>query len=99
MLENIKQQVGTFLPGILTAIAVLIIGWIVAKIIAMLVGKALKKTGAGAKTQQARFIRWQRGREQIDQQSSLLLADVVCTHYVFQRFGFAAGHRTTARVS
>jgi hypothetical protein len=49
MLENISSQVGTYLPGVLTALAVLIIGWIVAKIIAMLVGKALTKTGAGAK--------------------------------------------------
>ena len=49
MLDNISGQVGQYLPGILTALAVLIIGWIVAKIIAMLVGKALKKTGAGAK--------------------------------------------------
>lgn len=49
MLENISSQVGTYLPGVLSALAVLIIGWIVAKIIAMLVGKALTKTGAGAK--------------------------------------------------
>ena len=49
MLENISSQVGQHLPGILTALAVLVIGWIIAKIIAMLVGKALRKTGAGAK--------------------------------------------------
>jgi hypothetical protein len=49
MFEKISQQVGTYLPGILTALAVLIIGWIVAKIIGGLVGRALKKTGAGAK--------------------------------------------------
>ena len=53
MLDNILDQVGTHLPKILTALAVLIIGWIVAKIIAMLVGKALKKTGAGAKISNA----------------------------------------------
>lgn len=49
MLDNISSQVGTYLPQVLTALAVLIIGWIIAKIIAMLVGKALRKTGAGAK--------------------------------------------------
>lgn len=49
MLDNISNQVGQYLPGVLTALAVLIIGWIIAKIIAMLVGRALKKTGAGAK--------------------------------------------------
>lgn len=49
MLETISQQVGTFLPGILSALAVLVIGWIVAKIIAMLVGRGLRKTGLGNK--------------------------------------------------
>ena len=49
MLEKISLQVGDKLPGVLTALAVLIIGWIIAKIVAMLVGKALRKTGAGAK--------------------------------------------------
>lgn len=49
MLDNISSQVGQYLPGVLSALAVLIIGWIIAKIIAMLVGKALRKTGAGAK--------------------------------------------------
>jgi hypothetical protein len=49
MIDNISSQVGQYLPGVLTAIAVLIIGWIIAKIIASLVGKALRKTGAGAK--------------------------------------------------
>jgi len=49
MLENISKQVGNYLPGVLTALAVLIIGWIIAKIIAMLVGKGLTKSGAGAK--------------------------------------------------
>jgi hypothetical protein len=47
MLENISSQVGNYLPGILTAIAVLVIGWIVAKIIAALIGKGLRKSGAG----------------------------------------------------
>ncbi len=49
MIDNISGQVGQYLPGVLTALAVLIIGWIVAKIIASLVGKALRKTGAGTK--------------------------------------------------
>lgn len=49
MLENISQQVGTYLPGILSALAVLVIGWIVAKIVAMIIGKVLNKTGAGGK--------------------------------------------------
>jgi len=49
MLENISGQVGQYLPGILSALGVLIIGWIVAKIVAMIIGKVLRKTGAGAK--------------------------------------------------
>ena len=49
MLNSISSEVGKYLPGVLSALAVLIIGWIIAKIIAMLVGKALRKTGAGAK--------------------------------------------------
>ena len=49
MLNNISGQVGNSLPGILSAIAVLVIGWIVAKIIAAIVGKGLKKSGLGDK--------------------------------------------------
>ena len=49
MVVNISQQVGTYLPGILTAIAVLVIGWIVAKIVAFVIGKGLRKSGIGAK--------------------------------------------------
>ena len=49
MVEKISQQVGEHLPMILSALAVLVIGWIIAKVIAMLVGKGLRKSGAGAK--------------------------------------------------
>ena len=35
--------------SVLTALVTLIVGWIIAKIVAWLVGKALRKTGAGAK--------------------------------------------------
>ena len=47
MLDNISGQVGNSLPGILSAIAVLVIGWIVAKIVAFMVGKGLRKSGVG----------------------------------------------------
>ena len=59
MVVNISQQVGTYLPGILTAIAVLVIGWIVAKIVAFLIGKGLRKSGAGAKLSNLDIARWQ----------------------------------------
>lgn len=49
MLENIKSQIGTYLPGILSALAILIIGWIVAHIIGRLVRLGLKKSGLDAK--------------------------------------------------
>ena len=49
LLENVSQQVGTYLPGILTALAVLVIGWIIAHLIARVVRVALKKTGLGTK--------------------------------------------------
>jgi len=47
MLDNISGQVGNSLPGILSAIAVLVIGWIVAKIVSFIVGKGLRKSGVG----------------------------------------------------
>ncbi len=47
MLDNISGQVGNSLPGILSAIAVLVIGWIVAKIVSFIVGKGLRKSGLG----------------------------------------------------
>lgn len=49
MLENINSQIGTYLPGILSALAILIIGWIVAHIIGRLVRLGLKKSGLDAK--------------------------------------------------
>jgi len=45
MLENINSQIGTYLPGILSALAILIIGWIVAHIIGRLIRLGLKKSG------------------------------------------------------
>lgn len=47
--KNISEQVGTHLPGILSAVGVLIIGWIVAHIVGRIVRIAFKKTGLGAK--------------------------------------------------
>ena len=49
LLQNISSQVGTYLPGILSAAAVLVIGWIVAHIIAKLVRAGLNKSGLGSK--------------------------------------------------
>ena len=40
---------GTYLPGILTAVAVLVIGWFLAHLVAKLVKTGLDKSGAGAK--------------------------------------------------
>lgn len=45
MLENISQQVGTYLPSILAALAVLVIGWLVAHFAAKLVRMGLVKSG------------------------------------------------------
>ena len=41
---NFLQSIGSLLPGVLGAIAVLIIGWLIAKSISGLVRKGLKKT-------------------------------------------------------
>lgn len=49
MLENINSQIGTYLPGILSALAILIIGWVVAHIIGRLVRMGLKKSGLDRK--------------------------------------------------
>ena len=51
-MQNISGQVGNYLPGILSAAAVLIIGWILAHIIARVVAMALRKTGIGGKLNQ-----------------------------------------------
>ena len=45
IIQGISQQVGQYLPNIASAIGVLIIGWIVAHIIARIVRLALSKTG------------------------------------------------------
>ena len=47
--NSISKQVGTYLPGILTAVAVLVIGWFLAHLVAKLVKTGLDKSGAGAK--------------------------------------------------
>ena len=49
MLENINSQIGTYLPGILSALAILVIGWIVAHIIGRLVRLGLNKSGLDSK--------------------------------------------------
>lgn len=48
-LDSISVQVGTYLPGILTAVAVLVIGWFIAHLVAKLVKTGLDKSGVGAK--------------------------------------------------
>jgi hypothetical protein len=53
MLENINSQIGTYLPGILSALAILIIGWIVAHIVGRLVRLGLKKSGLDSKLSSA----------------------------------------------
>lgn len=47
LFNNVSQQIGIYLPGILSAIAVLIIGWIVAHILARGVKLAFSKSGLG----------------------------------------------------
>ena len=49
IIQGISQQVGQYLPNIASAIGVLIIGWIVAHIIARIVRLALSKTGVDDK--------------------------------------------------
>ena len=49
IIQGISQQVGQYLPSIASAIGVLIIGWIVAHIIARIVRLALSKTGVDDK--------------------------------------------------
>ena len=49
MLENINSQIGTYLPGILSALAILVIGWIVAHVIGRLVLLGLNKSGLDRK--------------------------------------------------
>ncbi len=49
MLENINSQIGTHLPGILSALAILVIGWIVARVIGRLVLLGLNKSGLDRK--------------------------------------------------
>ena len=49
MLENINSQIGTHLPGILSALAILVIGWIVAHVIGRLVLLGLNKSGLDRK--------------------------------------------------
>ena len=43
LIENVSQQVGTHLPGILSAVAILVIGWLVAVIVSRIIKAALKK--------------------------------------------------------
>jgi hypothetical protein len=49
LMKNVTEQVGTYLPSVLSAVAVLVIGWILAHLIARVVRMALKKTGLGDK--------------------------------------------------
>lgn len=49
MLENISSQIGTHLPGILSALAILVIGWLVARVIGRLVLVGLNKSGLDRK--------------------------------------------------
>jgi len=52
MFNSMSGKVGEYLPGIASALAVLVIGWIVAKIVSWLVGKGLRKSGLGQKLSQ-----------------------------------------------
>lgn len=64
ILNNLSTQVGSFLPGILGALAVLIIGWFLAGVVRRLVHSLLKKTdldnkifkGAASSISPERFI-------------------------------------------
>jgi len=49
MLENINSQIGTHLPGIFSALAILVIGWIVAHVIGRLILLGLNKSGIDRK--------------------------------------------------
>jgi hypothetical protein len=44
IMEEISKVIGTYVPNLLGALAILVIGWIVAEIIAAVVGRALRRT-------------------------------------------------------
>ena len=45
IINDITQMIGSYVPNLLGAIAILVIGWIVALILARIVKSLLKKTG------------------------------------------------------
>ena len=47
IIEQITQSVGAYIPNLVGALAILIIGWLVARVISVIVGKALRHTGLG----------------------------------------------------
>ena len=51
-LDQIIQALGSFGPHILGALAILVVGWIVALIVSSLIGKALRRTGLDEKIAQ-----------------------------------------------
>ncbi len=51
-LDQIIQALGSFSPHILGALAILIVGWIIALIVSSLIGKALRHTGLDEKIAQ-----------------------------------------------
>ena len=57
-LDEVGKVVGTYVPNLLGALAILIIGWLVARIIAALVGAALRRTELDN-----RLARWIAGGE------------------------------------
>lgn len=58
MIEQIATLFGTFIPNLLGAIAVLVVGWLIALALSGMLNKALQKTKAGQ-----RLIRWSLGDE------------------------------------
>ena len=66
IISGVSEQIGTYLPNIAAAIGVLIVGWLVAHLLARLVRLAVKRTGiddrlaamlsTGGKTDMARLI-------------------------------------------
>ena len=59
--EQMRQLIGEYIPVLLAALAILIIGWLVARIISGLVGRSLRKTNIGNK-----MATWISGEEVTD---------------------------------
>lgn len=88
LLSDMLQKVGHGLPNVLTAIAIIIIGYIVAKIVAKVLKRLLKKSGVdkiGAKLNGIEFVE----KSNINIEISSLISKAI--HYFIMLFALVAG--------